>query len=110
MACFAELVLARERGKAIFPVQVQPCEARGVFSDIQHIDLTVEPEEGYRRLGLDPQDVSGPLGLSGGGGGDQREAIKACPRLEGGLAPCTDPVGRGAKPGARKFGSRGGSR
>jgi hypothetical protein len=50
MACFAELVLARERGKAIFPVKVQPCEARGVFSDIQAIDLTVEPEEGYRRL------------------------------------------------------------
>ena len=55
---------ARERGKAIFPVKVQPCEAGGVFGDIQHIDLTAEPEEGYRRLrigllerGLDPQDV-----------------------------------------------------
>jgi TIR domain len=62
--CFAELVLARARGKAIFPVKVQPCEARGVFSDIQAIDLTVEPKEGYRRLkiglferGLDPLDV-----------------------------------------------------
>jgi hypothetical protein len=62
--CFPELVLARERGKAIFPVKVQPCEAGGVFGDIQHIDLTAEPEEGYRRLkigllerGLDPQDV-----------------------------------------------------
>jgi PAS domain-containing protein len=62
--CFAELVLARERGKAIFSVKVQPCEARGVFSDIQAIDLTAEPEEGYRRLkigllerGLDPLDV-----------------------------------------------------
>jgi hypothetical protein len=62
--CFAELVLARERGKAIFPVKVEPCEARGVFGDIQTIDLTAEPEEGYRRLrigllerGLDPQDV-----------------------------------------------------
>ena len=62
--CFAELVQARERGKAIFPVKVQPCEAGGVFGDIQHIDLTAEPEEGYRRLrigllerGLDPQDV-----------------------------------------------------
>ena len=62
--CFAELVQARERGKAIFPVKVQPCEAGGVFSDIQAIDLTAEPEEGYRRLrigllerGLDPQDV-----------------------------------------------------
>jgi WD40 repeat protein len=62
--CFAELVLARERGKAIFPVEVQPCEAGGVFRDIQHIDLTLQPEEGYRRLkiglverGLDPLDV-----------------------------------------------------
>lgn len=62
--CFAELVQARERGKAIFPVKVRPCEAGGVFSDIQHIDLTARPEEGYERLrigllerGLDPLDV-----------------------------------------------------
>ena len=62
--CFAEMVQARERGKAIFPVKVQPCEAGGVFSDIQHIDLVAQPEDGYRRLrigllerGLDPQDV-----------------------------------------------------
>jgi len=62
--CFAELVQARERGKAIFPVKVQPCEAGDVFGDIQHIDLTAQPEEGYRRLkiglverGLDPLDV-----------------------------------------------------
>ena len=62
--CFAELVQARERGKAIFLVKVQPCETRGIFADIQHIDLTTQPEEGYRRLkagllecGLDPLDV-----------------------------------------------------
>src|SRR4029450_1901222 len=62
--CHAELVLARERGKAIFPVKVQPCEAGSVFGDIQHIDLTAGPEEGYKRLklgllerGLDPLDV-----------------------------------------------------
>jgi hypothetical protein len=62
--CFAELVQARERGKAIFPVKVQPCEAGGVFGDIQHIDLTTQPEEGHNRLrigllerGLDPLDV-----------------------------------------------------
>ena len=62
--CFAELVQARERGKAIFPVKVRPCEAGGVFSDIQHIDLTARPEDGYERLrigllerGLDPLDV-----------------------------------------------------
>ena len=62
--CFAELVQARERGKAIFPVKMQACEAGGVFADIQHIDLTAQPEEGYKRLrigllerGLDPLDV-----------------------------------------------------
>lgn len=62
--CFAELVQARERGKAIFPVKVQPCDTSGIFSDIQHLDLTHAPEEGYRRLragllerGLDPLDV-----------------------------------------------------
>ena len=62
--CFAELVQAREKGKAIFPVKVQACDASGVFGDIQHIDLTVHPEEGHRRLaiglkerGLDPRDV-----------------------------------------------------
>jgi hypothetical protein len=43
---------------------VQPCNADGVFSDLQHIDLTTQPEEGYRRLklglverGLDPLDI-----------------------------------------------------
>ncbi len=62
--CFAELVQARERGKAIFLVKVQPCETREIFADIQHIDLTTQPEEGYQRLtagllehGLDPLDV-----------------------------------------------------
>src|SRR4051794_4299843 len=42
--CFAELVLAREQGKAIFPVKVQPCDT-SVFSDIQHVDLTERLEE-----------------------------------------------------------------
>ena len=62
--CFAELVQAREKGKAIFPVKVQPCDAGGVFSDVQHIDLTAKPDEGYHRLaiglrerGLDPLNV-----------------------------------------------------
>src|SRR3954453_18474797 len=48
--CFAELVQARERGKAIFPVKVQACDAGCVFSEIQHIDLTTQPMEGYERL------------------------------------------------------------
>lgn len=62
--CFAELVQARERGKAIFPLKVRACDAGGVFGDIQHIDLTTQPDEGYERLrigllerGLDPLDV-----------------------------------------------------
>jgi WD40 repeat protein len=62
--CFAELVQARERGKAIFPVKMQACEAGDVFGDIQRIDFTAHPEEGYKRLrigllerGLDPLDV-----------------------------------------------------
>jgi AAA ATPase domain/TIR domain len=61
--CFAELVQAREKGKAIFPVKVQPCET-SVFGDVQHIDLTAKSDEGYRRLaiglrerGLDPLDA-----------------------------------------------------
>jgi hypothetical protein len=62
--CFAELVQARESGKAIFPIKILPCEAQSTFSDIQHVDLTTNPEEGYHRLrigllerGLDPLDV-----------------------------------------------------
>ena len=62
--CFVELAQARAGGKAIFPVKIQDCQAGGVFSDIQHLDLTTRPEEGYRRLeiglkdcGLDPLDV-----------------------------------------------------
>jgi hypothetical protein len=62
--CFAELIQARERGKVIFPVKIQPCEAGGVFNDIQHIDFTTDRERGYERLrigllerGLDPLDI-----------------------------------------------------
>lgn len=62
--CFAELVHARESGKAILPVKIQPCETDGVFRDLHHIDLTVHRDEGYERLrigllerGLDPLDV-----------------------------------------------------
>jgi WD40 repeat protein len=62
--CFAELVQAREKGKAIFPVKLKPCDASGIFDDVQQIDLTTRSEEGYHRLkmgllerGLDPFDV-----------------------------------------------------
>src|SRR5512147_11329 len=47
--CFTEIVQARAQGKPVFPVQIAACEG-GVLSDIQHIDLTVTPQEGYRRL------------------------------------------------------------
>ena len=62
--CFAEVVQARERGKGVFPVKVKPCDTVGVFNDLQHVDLTVAPEQGLSRLragllarGLDPRDV-----------------------------------------------------
>src|SRR3712207_4171400 len=38
--CFAELGLPRGRGKTRFPVEIQACNAHGVFGDIQRIDLT----------------------------------------------------------------------
>ena len=62
--CFAGLVQARERGKAIFSVKIKPCESGSVFSDIEYIDLTADSDEGYERLridflerGLDPLDI-----------------------------------------------------
>lgn len=62
--CFAEVVQAREKGKPVFPVKYEPCELDGVLSDLQSIDLTADPEAGYRRLatglkerGLDPGEI-----------------------------------------------------
>jgi len=62
--CFAELVQAREGGKAIFPVKVKPCDASRLLRDVQQIDLTDNVEDGYSRLaialkqrGLDPLDI-----------------------------------------------------
>ena len=62
--CFAEIVQAREKGKAIFPVRVAPCDPGGLLADLQHIDLTNNAENGYRRLalglkerGLDPSRI-----------------------------------------------------
>jgi tetratricopeptide (TPR) repeat protein len=59
--CFGEMVLAREKGKPIFPIKTKPCELPGLLSGIQSIDLTVDKESGFRRLaaglkeqGLDP--------------------------------------------------------
>ncbi len=62
--CFAEVAQARALGKAIFPVRVAPCGDAGVLGDVQQIDLTSAPDDGYRRLetglkraGLDPNDM-----------------------------------------------------
>jgi TIR domain len=68
--CFAEVVQARERGKAIFLVKVKSCDASTVFADVQQTDLVSDPVDGYRRLkrgllerGLDPSNIFG-LGFS----------------------------------------------
>jgi len=62
--CFAEMVQARERGKPVYVVKVQPVDTSGLFPDIQHIDLTVRREDGLERLriglldrGIDPLDA-----------------------------------------------------
>lgn len=62
--CFAELVQARERGKAVFVVKVEPVDTSSVFPDIQHIDVVANPEQGLERLriglldrGIDPLDA-----------------------------------------------------
>jgi TIR domain len=62
--CFAEVVQARERGKAIFLVKVKSCDASTVFADVQQTDLVSDPVDGYRRLkrgllerGLDPSNI-----------------------------------------------------
>jgi WD40 repeat protein len=54
--CFAEIVQAREKGKAIFPVRVAPCDPGGLLADLQHIDLTTDANDGYRRLALGLKD------------------------------------------------------
>ncbi|MGK7908531.1 MAG: TIR domain-containing protein, partial [Synechococcus sp.] len=61
--CFAEVIQADEKGKAVFVVKVAPCNDRPIFPNLQHVDLTVNPKQGYQRLadglkvnGLDPKD------------------------------------------------------
>jgi hypothetical protein len=48
--CFTEVMQARALGKPVFPVRVAACDSSGVLPDVQHIDLTADPTEGYRRL------------------------------------------------------------
>jgi WD40 repeat protein len=55
--CFAEVVQARSSGKAIVPLKVADCDTSGIFRDLQQIDLTLDPEEGYRRLEIALREV-----------------------------------------------------
>lgn len=62
--CFAEIVQAREKGKALFPIICQPCDMPAVLADFQAVDLNQERDAGYARLiaglkarGLDPSDI-----------------------------------------------------
>lgn len=62
--CFAEIVQARERGKPVFVVKVEPVDTSSVFPDIQHIDVVADPDQGLERLriglldrGIDPLDA-----------------------------------------------------
>jgi hypothetical protein len=48
--CFAEVVQARSAGKTLIPLKIAECDSSGVLVDIQQIDLTRDPQEGWRRL------------------------------------------------------------
>jgi len=85
--CFAEPVQARERGKAIFPIKVQQCDAGGVLGDIQHIDLTTDPE-GYRRLELGLKE-RGSIRWMCSTGTPNAPRIPACWPLRRRTRPCS---------------------
>jgi hypothetical protein len=62
--CFAEVAYARATKKQLIPIKVTDCTIASILADTQLIDLTVDQEEGYRRLwnrlrelGLDPANV-----------------------------------------------------
>ena len=61
--CFAEIAYARALNKRILPVKIAECRLHGLLKDMQIIDLTSNPRDGYRRLkdalvtsGLEPSD------------------------------------------------------
>jgi hypothetical protein len=56
--CFAEVVQARSAGKTLVPVKIAECDTSGVLADIQQIDLTRDPGEGYRRRDAALREVS----------------------------------------------------
>ncbi|CAG0978003.1 phosphoinositide-3-kinase, regulatory subunit 4 [Geobacteraceae bacterium] len=55
--CFAEVTQARAAGKPVFLALIAPCPADGIFSDVQHVDLTMDPAEGFRRLARGLKEV-----------------------------------------------------
>jgi len=55
--CFAEVTQARAVGKPVFLAKVAPCHTHGLFTDVQHVDLTVDPAKGYRRLARGLKEV-----------------------------------------------------
>jgi WD40 repeat protein len=55
--CFAEVTQARAAGKPVFLAKVSPCHTEGLFPDVQHVDFTVDPAEGYRRLARGLKEV-----------------------------------------------------
>ena len=55
--CFAEVTQARAAGKPIFLAKIAPCNTSGIFDDVQQVDLTADPAEGYRRLAKGLRDI-----------------------------------------------------
>ena len=62
--CFMEITHARALGKHLFPLKIDDCDIDGLLADHQVVDLTLDREDGYRRLlggiiaaGLDPRDA-----------------------------------------------------
>ena len=50
--CKGEVWIGSHQGKSIFPLQIGPCELPQILRGFQAIDLTTDPEDGLRRLGL----------------------------------------------------------
>lgn len=48
--CFAEAIIANEKGKRIIPLRMSGCDMPAAFKDVQHVDLFKVPAEGYSRL------------------------------------------------------------
>ena len=62
--CKGEAWIASNMGKSLFPVRVGPCELPQMLRTIEAIDITIDPNDGFRRLvrglaeaGLDAKDI-----------------------------------------------------